>query len=157
MESQSTVTSEQRFDRVRSNTAPEINRRIDDQTRHNLRLYANADKELIARRLEELDREWDMERTLEANAAGISLVGLALSVVGGRKWLLFPAVVGSFLMLHAIQGWCPPVPIFRRRGVRTRKEIERERNALKLLRGDLDAFHSGEEQDVNKVLETLGR
>jgi hypothetical protein len=154
---QISAMTEQRFDRVRDHTAPEVNRRIDEQTSHSLRLYAYADKELVAHRLEELDREWDMERTLEANAAGISLAGLVLGTVASRKWFLLPAVVASFLMLHAVQGWCPPVPIFRRRGVRTRKEIERERTALKLLRGDFDSFHSGEEADVNKVLDMLGR
>jgi hypothetical protein len=157
MDSQISAMTEQRYDRVRDHTAPEINRQIDERTMHHLRLYAHADQELIARRLEELDREWDMERTLEANAAGISLAGLALGTLASRKWLLLPAVVAGFLMIHAVQGWCPPVPIFRRRGVRTRKEIERERNALKLLRGDFDAFHSGEEADVAKVLEMLGR
>ena len=41
-----------------------------------------------------------------------------------------------FLLQHAVQGWCPPVPFFRRRGVRTAREIEIERYALKALRGD---------------------
>jgi hypothetical protein len=38
------------------------------------------------------------------------------------------------------QGWCPPVPLFRPFGVRTRQEIDAERFALKPLRGDLDEF-----------------
>lgn len=37
---------------------------------------------------------------------------------------------------HAVQGWCPPVPISRRPGFRTASEIARGRNALKALRGD---------------------
>ncbi|MCA9457611.1 MAG: hypothetical protein KC587_13175, partial [Nitrospira sp.] len=37
---------------------------------------------------------------------------------------------------HAIQGWCPPVPLFRRMGIRTTHEIQQERHALKALRGD---------------------
>src|SRR5690348_10746194 len=36
----------------------------------------------------------------------------------------------------ALQGWCPPVPFFRSRGVRTAYEINQERYALKALRGD---------------------
>jgi hypothetical protein len=42
-------------------------------------------------------------------------------------------------MQHALQGWCPPLPLLRRLGVRTQQEIERERYALKALRGDFDA------------------
>jgi hypothetical protein len=47
-----------------------------------------------------------------------------------------PLVVGSFLLQHAVQGWCPPLPVFRRWGVRTQPEIDYERYALKALRGD---------------------
>jgi hypothetical protein len=42
----------------------------------------------------------------------------------------------AFLLQHALQGWCPPVPFFRSRGVRTAREIDQERYALKALRGD---------------------
>lgn len=49
---------------------------------------------------------------------------------------MLPAAVSAFLLQHALQGWCPPVPFFRKRGVRTPAEIAAERNALKLLRGD---------------------
>jgi hypothetical protein len=44
----------------------------------------------------------------------------------------------AFFLQHAIQGWCPPLPAFRMLGFRTKKEIEKERYALKLLRGDFD-------------------
>jgi hypothetical protein len=37
---------------------------------------------------------------------------------------------------HALTGWCPPVPLFRRLGARTRQEIDRELYALKVVRGD---------------------
>ena len=35
-----------------------------------------------------------------------------------------------------LQGWCPPVPVLRRLGVRTQGEIDEEKAALKALRGD---------------------
>jgi len=53
-----------------------------------------------------------------------------------RCWLIVPAVVTSFLPQHAVQGWCPPVPLFRRHGVRSRQEIDAERFATKVLGGD---------------------
>ncbi len=52
-----------------------------------------------------------------------------------RRFALVPLVVGGFLLQHAVQGWCPPLPIFRRHGVRTQTEIDYERYALKALRG----------------------
>jgi hypothetical protein len=90
----------------------------------------------IEKRLAEIDREWDIERALEANAASISLAGFALGAFVNRGFLVLPAVVAGFLLQHALQGWCPPVPVMRRLGMRTQTEIEQERYALKLLRGD---------------------
>jgi hypothetical protein len=63
--------------------------------------------------LDELDREWDIERYLETMAPTLTLVGLALTVTRGRKWLIVPALVQSFFLQHAIQGWCPPIPLLR--------------------------------------------
>jgi hypothetical protein len=49
------------------------------------------------------------------------------------------------------------VPFFRRRGVRTQSEIERERFALEVLRGDLDAMRAARERgDVNAILAAVG-
>lgn len=79
-----------------------------------------------------------MERVLETNASIIALTGLALGATHNRKWLIVPGVVLSFLFQHAVQGWCPPVPVFRRLGVRTRQEIDEEKYALKALRGDFE-------------------
>ena len=46
------------------------------------------------------------------------------------------AAVPAFLLQHAIQGWCPPLPVFRRLGVRTADEINRERVALQNWKAD---------------------
>ena len=47
-----------------------------------------------------------------------------------------PAFVGGALVLHAVTGRYPLMPVLRRLGVRTSREIARERYALKALRGD---------------------
>lgn len=129
-------------DRVRENTSAEINAEIDRQTEAQVRQYARKSCEEITRRIEELDREWDMERLLETNAAALALSGVILSATHSRKWLIVPGIVTSFLLQHAVQGWCPPVPVFRRFGVRTRKEIDEEKYALKILRGDFEKTES---------------
>lgn len=64
-----------------------------------------------------------IERTLEANAAAVSIGAVLLGLTVNRKWLLLPGLVGGFLLQHAVQGWCPPLPFFRRRGVRTQAEL----------------------------------
>ena len=42
----------------------------------------------------------------------------------------------AFFIWHALQGWCPPIPILRYFKIRTRPEIDREKYALKAMRGD---------------------
>lgn len=123
-------------DRVRLNTAERFNERIQRRTEQSIARCAEAGPDAIDHRLDELDREWDVERTLEANAATAVLVGVALGASVDRKFFILPALVGGFLLQHAVQGWCPPLPLFRRLGFRTQSEIEEERYALKALRGD---------------------
>jgi hypothetical protein len=122
--------------RVPDHTEEAINERIRQQTQRNIARFQNADPAAIERRLAELESEWDIERTLEANAATASLIGLTLGATVDRRWFLFPAVVAGFLLQHALQGWCPPLPVFRRLGIRTSYEIDYERYALKAMRGD---------------------
>ena len=121
--------------RVAVNTADDVNERIRRQTEANIDRYAGAPPQAVARRLAELDREWDVERCVETLAPSFTLAGLLLGLTVNRKWFILPAVVPTFFLQHALQGWCPPIPILRRMGVRTQTEIERERCALKAMRG----------------------
>ena len=137
-------------ERVRANTTAEVNWRIDQRIEENVRFYSDKRPEEIARRVWELEREWDIERVLQTMAASFSLTGIALSLTVDRRWILFPGVVLSFLLLHAFQGWCPPVPLLRRLGVRTQEEIDRELYALKGLMGNFP--RGSEELSANAAL-----
>ena len=129
-------------DRVPRSTAPEINERIRNQTVRNLAKYHGASNAEINRRLDELKQEWDIERAIEANAASVVLVGVILGAFADRRFLLLPAAVGAFLLQHALQGWCPPVPVLRRLGFRTQPEIEAERLALRRIGSDQGEMRS---------------
>lgn len=128
-------------DRVRRSTAPEINERIDCETDASIRRHASASPEQIRNRIAQLDREWDIERALEVNAATLALTGLVLGFRKKRSWFAVPAVVLTFLLQHGVQGWCPPLPILRRLGFRTRGEIDREKYGLAALLAGHDAAH----------------
>jgi hypothetical protein len=123
--------------RVASSTHESAQDRIVHDTRERIDHYA-ARLDDIEERLDALDREWDTERLLETNAATLTLAGLALGATVDRRWLLLSGVVAAFLLQHGLQGWCPPLPILRRMGVRTAREIEAERYALKAARGDFE-------------------
>ncbi len=125
-------------ERVAINTADEVNAWIREEAEKRIACLKNAGPEAIERRLKELDEEWDIERRLETNASTAVLIGVALGTFVDKRFFVLPAIVGGFLLQHALQGWCPPVPIFRRWGVRTQSEIEEERYTLKAMRGDFD-------------------
>jgi hypothetical protein len=137
--------------------SPEFtNEAIQRQTEARVLHFASAGPRAIDRRLRQLDQEWDIERVLEANASSLILAGMALGSLVDRRYYLVPTVVAGFLLQHAIQGWCPPLPLFRRMGVRTAHEIEQERRALLLLRGDWhgmegDTDHGRVEQALQAV------
>jgi hypothetical protein len=129
-------------ERVPRHTRPDVNRRIERRIAESVRFHA-AHPDRIDGRLRVLDREWDIERTLEANAATLALAGTLLGAFVDKRFLVLPAAVTAFLLQHALQGWCPPVPFFRKRGFRTMREIDTERYALKALRGDFGPIGPG--------------
>ena len=120
------------LDRVRSSTASHVNEEIDLQTDINIQRYKGKSKAEILERIQMLDKEWDIERVLEVNASTLALTGLILGLTKNRKWLFLPGIVLPFLLQHGLRGWCPPLPLLRRLGIRTRGEIDREKYALKI-------------------------
>jgi len=120
------------LDRVRSSTASLVNEEIDHQTDINIHRYKGKSRAEILERIQMLDQEWDIDRVLEVNASTLALTGLILGLTKNRKWLFLPGIVLPFLLQHGLQGWCPPLPLLRRLGIRTRGEIDREKYALKI-------------------------
>jgi hypothetical protein len=125
--------------RVQENTRPDINARIQRDTEIDLGAAAKNPQD-IERRLRELDQEWDIERMLQTNFGIVNLLGITLGALAARPFFLLTGVAAGFMGLHALQGWCPPMPVLRRLGFRTAREIAQERYALKALRGDFEGL-----------------
>jgi hypothetical protein len=135
-------------DRVRVNTDEAVNEEIRRRTEKSVECVAAGGPAAIERRLVELDFEWDIERYVETMAPTFTLLGLTLGLTRNRLWLILPFMVQGFFLQHALQGWCPPIPLLRRLGVRTCDEIEEERFALKTLRGDFRNVAKGQPVDA---------
>ena len=120
-------------DRVPEHTEARVNARIRRGAEARI-LWLSRNPAHIDARLRELDREWTTERLLETNAAALALFGTLMAVFGRRRWSILPLAVTGFLLQHGVQGWCPPLPVIRRLGVRTPQEIEAERHALLRIR-----------------------
>jgi hypothetical protein len=139
-------------DRMQDSTAGDVQARIDERTRSAAvdALASGA----IGERLTALEAEWDAERVL-FTATGINvLLGLLLGWRVDRRWYAWVAGVGAFQLQHGLQGWCPPLAVIRRLGLRTRREIDEERHALKVCRGDYRYLDTG---DLDAALDAVRR
>ncbi|OPJ60043.1 DUF2892 domain-containing protein [Clostridium oryzae] len=117
--------------RVRLCTNAKINYKIDKTTRENIAYYKTRSTGEILDRIDELDREWDIERVLETTAGAILVFSSYSAIVTRKKrWAVLGGVASAFLLKHALEGWCPPLPLFRLMGVRTSDEINLEKNSL---------------------------
>jgi hypothetical protein len=145
--------------RVEEHTSEAINRAIAEETRQRIRHFANSSPQEVSQRLGELDHEWDVERALECNASALAFSGVVLAATVDKRWLLLPGLVTAFLFQHALQGWCPPLPVLRRLGFRTSAEINEERYALKAIRGDFKRVISdgGNHADPQAAISAAGQ
>jgi hypothetical protein len=98
-------------DRIRRQTDPSVLRRIDRDTDLRIMWYTKRSVGELRERLVELDNEPDVEGSIAARGA---LLVLANAVMGGSTTKDL-------------------IPLLRRLGVRTRSEIDRERQALRSL------------------------
>jgi len=124
------VEDPRRADRVRARTPDAVLARLDRRTATRVFRCAREGQESIARRIDALDREWDLERYLAVDFAVLTAVSEALGRRGSRRWMAVFRAQQVFLLMHATIGWSPPSSVLRRLGVRTQKEIDAERAVL---------------------------
>jgi hypothetical protein len=122
-----------RTDRVRQRTADRIRARLDQRMLARLRRETAADPRRLARRMRELDRQWNVERILEGTAAAVALTGVGLGFTVDRRFFALPAVVLALSLQQAATGWCAPAVMLRRFGLHTRRELDTEKHALQQL------------------------
>lgn len=139
-------------ERVSQQTALRVNQQIQFNTEAAVLHFAQRIDEIQAR-LTQLQHEWDIERALQTSAGLVISTSLVLGLFK-KRWRALSMLAAGFLLMHGIQGWCPPLPIFRRLGVRTQREINREKYALRAIRGDfagLDPRAPGQPHEKAKL------
>jgi hypothetical protein len=157
-----TTNPEMETDRVRRYTSPAMLEQIEKQIEENVRFYAAQPPHIIAERIDELKREWSIERYLQVNIATAGFLTAFLALTSHRKWAVLTCTALSFFLYHGVRGFDPPIPLLRRMGVRTRKEIDRELFALKAVRGDFrDAPESPRLEEnrppISEILQAVNR
>lgn len=143
-------------DRVKEATPSSINTKIERETWLRIARYTNKGSEELSARIDALDKEWDIERYLGVNMSTVALSGLVTAALTKNKnWNILTAVVLGFFFQHSVQGWCPPLPILRLLKIRTAKEIEQEKYALKILRGDFNDITTVSHQEIEKLKKAI--
>lgn len=122
-------------DVIRDESPSWVNAKIDRDTLAKLEEFKNASPEQIEERIDELAWEYDLSCATSIACAALGLGGLALSKVH-RGFLALPVFANAVLLYQNLPVPSPFTPAFRVFGFRSRTEIERERHALKMMRGD---------------------
>lgn len=111
---------------------------IDLSTQENINLYYH-NKNQIDFRLQQLEKETDIEKIFRLRDVIFIFGGIALCFFYSNMWwLLLPLYSALSIFIHVFRGSRYGTWLLQRMGFRTRKEIDKEKYALKALRGD---FH----------------
>jgi len=113
----------------------------------------------VNQRLTELEREWTTGRLVKAVTGAMLIVGIALGGFLHPYWLLLTALAGAVLVQYWFFRHSSLSELFRNFGFRTGAEIEDERLALRVLRGDfrlLPTLHQLEDRDAVTRMEGEG-
>jgi hypothetical protein len=101
-----------------------------------LACIADAGPQAIEDRLVQLDGEWSAGRVTKAVIGVLLVAGLALTAILNPWWLIMPAIGGLFLLQYLFSRTSWLGKFFQEAGFRTSSEIDQEKMALKVLRGD---------------------
>lgn len=130
-----------------------VDRPINRLTEHNIHVYSAQPREAINSRIKELEKEWSIERIIEAGASLFAILGIALGAFVSAWWLIIPAIISALFLMHATMRFSSSLSFLQGRGTRTDCEIAAETFAMKLLRGDGPSSATDRAALADKVIE----
>lgn len=136
-------------DRVRNHSPKSFSKEIDMDTDYIVKTTIASGAFAIRERLLQLDKEWDIDRALDLLFS--TTVGAQLLLAVRKRnihFIWFPLVQTAFLLMHSTYGWCPPVPLLRKMGFRTRFEIQSEREELLNALINMESEYPGKKYSV---------
>ena len=124
-----------------------------------LACLADAGPQAIEERLGELEREWTAGRATKATIGVLIVIGFGLTALSNAWWLILPAIGGVFLLQYLFSRTSWLGKMFHEMGFRTGYEVDQEKVALRVLRGDfreLPTVHAIESREDIARLEGEG-
>jgi hypothetical protein len=107
-----------------------------DSVKDSVRFYGSLGSHSISDRLAALEDEPELETVATLGLAGAGVLALIFGLLGSRLWRLLAWLVLPLIFAHARGRLAAPGQFLKTLGLRSRKEIEEEKYALKALRGD---------------------
>jgi hypothetical protein len=107
-----------------------------DAVKDSVRFYGTLGSQAVSDRLRALEDEPDVESMATLALAGTGFLALIFGLAGSRLWKIVAWLSLPLIFIHARGRLGAPVEFLKTLGLRTRKEIEEEKYALKALRGD---------------------
>lgn len=107
-----------------------------DSVKDSVRFYGSLGSQAVSDRLRALEDEPDLETVATLALAGSGVLALAFGILGSRLWKLLAWMALPLIFAHARGRLSAPGEFLRTLGLRSRKEIQEEKYALKALRGD---------------------
>jgi len=107
-----------------------------DSVKDSVRFYGSLGSQSLSDRLKALEDEPELEAVATLGLAGAGVLALIFGLLGSRLWRLFAWLVLPIIFAHARGRLEAPGRFLKTLGLRSRKEIEEEKYALKALRGD---------------------
>ncbi len=108
----------------------------DVYTQENINHYYK-NKTHIDDRLRQLEKETSVEQIFELHDAANVTAGVLLSLItGNKKWLILPILIAAVQSVQALKKVRLGTVLLRNYGFRSKDEIDKEKYALKALRGD---------------------
>jgi hypothetical protein len=126
-----------------------------DTLEKRLACLADAGPQAITDRLNELEDEWSAGRMTKAGLGVLVIAGLVLAALFGAWWLILPGLGGLFLAQYLFSRVSWIGVLFREMGFRSGAEIDQEKFALKILRGDFRQLPTCQEienrEDISRL------
>jgi len=131
-------------DRIILATTPAtaLEQSLNRRTEHNIHVYSVQSGQDISFHIGELQREWSLERSVEAGAAGLAMLGLILGAFASPAFLIIPIIIVGFALAHSVWRYRPDFTRLPKQGLRTQREIDAEIFAMRFMRGELSYLPS---------------
>lgn len=133
------------------------NENPESRTWENIRFYGSLGQPGLSERIKSLDAEWDAEKFIGVALSGAGIFGLTMGVFGSRLWRLLAWTSLPLLFLYGQGKWKPSDNLIRALGLRPRREIHREKYALKAMRGDFRDVEAASGEEVEHLARNSSR